>query len=85
MDPWIISIIYASINGIQCRLLWQTATTIINLNLPTLLIKDFNCILSPSDKKGGHPFTLKRDINKFKSFVHSEGLIDLGFQGPSFT
>ncbi|GLT67787.1 hypothetical protein SLA2020_400710 [Shorea laevis] len=51
---------------------------------PWLCIGDFNMIMNQSDKKGGRPFACSSN-DPFQSFVHSQGLVDLGFSGNSYT
>jgi hypothetical protein len=49
-----------------------------------LLLGDFNSILSPSEKCGGHDFG-SSSHNEFTDFVNSNALVDLGFVGNRFT
>lgn len=55
-----------------------------NFPEPWLIIGDLNSIDNPDDKVGGLPFSLSSN-DPFLSFIHSNGLIDLGFNGNSFT
>lgn len=54
------------------------------MNLPWLLLGDFNQILDNSEKRGGSP-PLGARIRAFKEAISACGLIDLGFFGPRFT
>jgi hypothetical protein len=49
-----------------------------------LLLGDFNSILSPSEKCGGHDFG-SSSHNELTDFVNSNALVDLGFVGNRFT
>lgn len=51
---------------------------------PSMIIGDFNAILSQVDKSGGRPFA-SSSSDPFFSFVHSNALVDLGFVGNPFT
>jgi hypothetical protein len=51
---------------------------------PWLFLGDFNSILSPAEKFSGHPFG-SLSHRHFEDFVHSNALIDLGFNGNKFT
>ena len=53
---WIIGLVYASNQGLVRRTLWQMATNVLSLDLLTLLLGDFNCLLHSQDKLGGKPF-----------------------------
>ncbi|CAN1160729.1 hypothetical protein LINPERHAP2_LOCUS23513 [Linum perenne] len=45
---------------------------------------DFNAILNSSEKEGGLP--LRRESTEpFQDFIFSNGLIDMGFSGQTFT
>ena len=47
-------------------------------------IGDFNAIANGKEKSGG-ALVRYNDIKDFKAFISNVGLLDLGFQGPSFT
>lgn len=55
------------------------------INVPTLFIGDFNYILEAKNKKGGKSFKLNRKVQEFRNYVQYTGLVDLGYQGPSYT
>lgn len=55
------------------------------MNVPTLLVSDFNCIPDAKDKKGGELFKLNRDVREFRDCVQYTGLVDLGYHGSSYT
>ena len=65
--------------------MWKVVTFVLSLQLPTLLVGDFNCTLEAKEKKSGKPFKVNREIQKFQSFIQQIDLLDLGYQGPSHT
>lgn len=83
--PWILGVVYASTNGAIRRVVWESASRVLSLGLPTVLIGDFNYLLHSQDKYGGKPFQVDRDVREFRAFVRTSGLIDIGFAGPRYT
>lgn len=55
------------------------------MNMPTLLVGDFNCIMDAKDKKGGKSFKINKKVWEFRDCVQYTGLVDLGYQGLSYT
>ncbi len=58
------------------------ASQLITQGYPMLVAGDFT---DPQEKMGGRAFTYKREIREFQDFIASNGLIDLGFSGATFT
>ncbi|XP_038983021.1 uncharacterized protein LOC120110982 [Phoenix dactylifera] len=83
--PWVLCGVYASTDYRNRRVLWDEITNLVVQGFPTMVIGDFNCILSASEKRGGRPFTDTVDRREFWNFVSQNGLVDLGFSGPRFT
>ncbi|XP_038979184.1 uncharacterized protein LOC120109519 [Phoenix dactylifera] len=83
--PWVILATYASTNHRERRVLWEEATSLIQLGHPVMMAGDFNCIDSPKDKRGGKVFSNNIEVREFQDFIQSNGLADLGFTGPHFT
>lgn len=54
-------------------------------NIPWMSCGDFNCITNSLEKGGGTPFNVNSFIMKFKCFVNTHGLIDLGYEGSPYT
>lgn len=52
---------------------------------PSLVIGDFNAILSQSKKQGGKPFASSSLKSGLKKFMEDNRLVDLGFCEPKFT
>lgn len=57
----------------------------IDEGFPSIIVSDFNCIDRPEEKRGGWPFVEDTVLRKFGEFLHSNGLVDLGFMGLIFT
>ncbi|XP_038972705.1 uncharacterized protein LOC120104884 [Phoenix dactylifera] len=83
--PWVLCGVYASTNYRVRRVLWQEITSLTAQGVPTVVVGDFNCILSSGDKRGGAAFTDRVDRREFHDFVSRTGLVDLGYSGPQFT
>lgn len=67
------------------KLLWQKLLDLSeSVNLPWLLIRDFNEISKPQEKFGGRPPDNSR-MQLFIYFLNRANLIDIGFIGPRFT
>ncbi|XP_038974091.1 uncharacterized protein LOC120105576 [Phoenix dactylifera] len=82
--PWVLCGVYACADRVR-RVLWQEITNLTAQDIPTVVIGDFNCILSEDEKRGGAAFTDRMDRREFRDFVSRNGLVDLGFFGPQFT
>ncbi|XP_038979986.1 uncharacterized protein LOC120110122 [Phoenix dactylifera] len=83
--PWVLCGVYASTNHRVRRVLWQEIASLTAQGVPTVVVGDFNCILSSGDKRGGAAFTDRVDRREFRDFVSRTGLVDLGYSGPQFT
>jgi hypothetical protein len=84
-NPWLISCIYAPYLPQRHAAFWEQLAGIGNsFGGSWLLLGDFNSILSPAEKSGGRPYG-SFSHRLFEDFVHSNGLLDLGFNGNKFT
>lgn len=52
-EPWLLTIVYASINYVTRNKLWNAFDHLCFGDVPWLLIGDFNCIILSDDKRGG--------------------------------
>ncbi|KAI9126645.1 hypothetical protein K1719_002241 [Acacia pycnantha] len=67
------------------KFLWQDLDLLTdNISSPWLLAGDFNAILSSDERRGGATHRA-RGCNFFNEFIHSNGLMDMGSNGPKFT
>lgn len=55
------------------------------MGLATMIIGDFDVIVSSSNKGGGKAFKEKRDAVEFQNFIRDGGLVDLGDARCLFT
>ncbi|MCI85150.1 endonuclease/exonuclease/phosphatase family protein, partial [Trifolium medium] len=56
MDPWLLIVVYASPRENERKDTWQNLRSLANtINIPRLMMGDFNEIASPEEKKGGVP------------------------------
>lgn len=67
------------------QVLWSKILSLLDQGCPSLIPGDFNCIIGANEKRGGRQFTGLAEIAKFRSFISSAGVLDLGFSGPQFT
>ncbi|KAJ1436793.1 Endonuclease/exonuclease/phosphatase superfamily [Sesbania bispinosa] len=85
LDPWLLTIIYASPRPNLREDLWSHLINIANSTSEAwVAIGDFNSILSLEEKHGG-ALPNARLISRFRDTFSQCGLLDLGFVGPSFT
>lgn len=84
-QPWMLSCIHGPSSWANKPGFWHNLQVIGNSFAgPWMLMGDFNAILSQQDKRGGRPFA-SSSTDPFFSFVHSFGLVDLGYEGNPFT
>lgn len=81
---WFLSAIYASTDYRKRRFLWKEMTALIDERFLSIIASDFNYIDGP-EERGGQPFMEATGSNVFGKFLHSNGLVDIGFLGPRFT
>ncbi|GKU90595.1 hypothetical protein SLEP1_g4575 [Rubroshorea leprosula] len=85
---WLLSAIYASPQFANRKILWDNLcamfVAVSALNLPWLIIGDFNEKLSNTDKKGGNSISQAK-ARAFKNCLDTCNMMDLGFIGPKFT
>lgn len=80
---WLLSGVYGSTCNTVRTTLWDYFDTLtMQVNLPWMLVGDFNKLLSYSDKSGGsHIYR----FGGMKNWVSRNGMIDMGYQGADFT
>lgn len=85
MSPFLLSIVYASPNPMFRSQLWDYIRAVGGvIDLPWLLLGDFNQVVAAHDKRGGCPFNPSR-AQLLVDTIQACHLLDLGYQGPSFT
>lgn len=81
----LFSVVYASPHFSFRQQLWNYLHQLgLIINVPWVILGDFNQPISPQDKFGGSPFNWNC-AQKLLDTVHDCNLIDLGFQGPQYT
>lgn len=70
---------YASTDYRKQRVLWYEITRMAALGLPSLIVRDFNCIVDPHEKIGGRQYTNSIDSREFRRFISDLGPINLGY------
>ncbi|KAF9619289.1 hypothetical protein IFM89_006476 [Coptis chinensis] len=73
VDGVLLSIIHAHCSYVNRRQLWMDLHQFSLMNLPWLILGDFNAYLSYSDKQGGHRPSTKSDV-RFRDFYWFQSL-----------
>lgn len=82
---WIISIVYnASRLKSQCSL-WSKLSKISSLNIPWLILGDFNAIITSDEHKGGRFSYYSKKASYFLNFIDNNNMLDLHFVGLKYT
>jgi len=82
---FLLTAVYASPNFHKRQLFLDYLQNLATLvDLPWVLMGNFNDMLSEVQKIGGLPLNRNR-LNAFRNCLDNCGLMDLGFQGPRFT
>lgn len=63
------------------RLLWKELSRMSNLNLPWIIMADFNYIILPNEHKGGHFYYYSCKAHLFSDFILTNTPFDLGIIG----
>ncbi|KAL0913533.1 hypothetical protein M5K25_016998 [Dendrobium thyrsiflorum] len=83
--PFLLSIIYASNNQEDRRILWDDIRSISpNGDTPWILMGDFNCCRYPSDKLGGNALH-QNQLCEFNNLIFDANLTDLASVGLPYT
>lgn len=82
---WLLSAIYVSLNPLTRHSLWTYLAALgFGLDVPWLLIGDFNQVICSSEKKGGR-MPLQCNIQPLRMMIETCDLLDMGFTSPIFT
>ncbi|XP_060190624.1 uncharacterized protein LOC132619874 [Lycium barbarum] len=80
-----ITIVYAKCDVQLREQLWNELRSISsNQTGPWMVMGDFNCILDPSEKRGGIQHNMKESLPLLECICDSD-LIDMGYSGSTFT
>ncbi|KAL4300764.1 hypothetical protein AHAS_Ahas17G0233500 [Arachis hypogaea] len=82
---WYLTAVYASPQEVVRRTLWESLKTVAgNVAGAWLVVGDFNEIADEGEKKGGASVD-RNACRKFKDWIQSCNLLDLGYVGSKFT
>ncbi|WJX23885.1 hypothetical protein P8452_13067 [Trifolium repens] len=85
VDPWILTVVYASPRDNERNDTWQKLRNIADtINIPWLMIGDFNEIAKLDEKKGGAPTDIRKCHN-FNNWINDCKLIEVTTVGTRFT
>jgi exonuclease III len=82
--PWVLGVVYASVDDNERRYLWESMTRAAQIGYPMVLMGDFNVILS-AEEKSGSVFKEDDAVWEFRDCIQRCGLVDMKFVGSSFT
>ncbi|KAJ0967671.1 hypothetical protein J5N97_024588 [Dioscorea zingiberensis] len=82
---WILSVVYNAQSVHLQKNLWHDLNSISSLNLPWILMGDFNAILNSEEHRGGCFDHYAAKAKHFTDFISSNQLFDLGFYGTPYT
>lgn len=82
---WIISTVYNSSRIKAQYSVWHELSGMASINLPWILIGDFNAITSLNEFQGGSQIYYRRKDHVFSDFIISNNLLDVNFIGSNFT
>ncbi|KAJ0960613.1 hypothetical protein J5N97_001489 [Dioscorea zingiberensis] len=85
LEEWIVTVIYSSDHISLQKTLWHDLSVLATLNLPWILMGDFNTILNPDEHRGGSYNYYSTKSRVFNDFISQNQLCDLGFYGTPFT
>ncbi|KAJ4839764.1 hypothetical protein Tsubulata_022251 [Turnera subulata] len=84
-NPFLLTAVYASPTETLRVPFWSRVASVSqSVQLPWVLLGDFNVISSPEETVGGVVPPLSR-MARFRSWMEECGISDLGFKGPKFT
>ncbi|KAF9625204.1 hypothetical protein IFM89_020438 [Coptis chinensis] len=84
VDGVLLSIIHAHCSYVNRRQLWMDLHQFSLMNLPWLILGDFNAYLSYSDKQGGHRPSIAA-MSDFRDFIGSNHLMEAPCKGFHFS
>lgn len=84
-EAWGLAGIYGDHSRVLNQAIWEEVIVFLNqIDGKACLISDFNSIMDCTEKKGGSS-VLGPNNAAFKSWIHMNGLLDLGHYGPCYT
>ena len=84
LPSWILTVVYNGQRiGVQ-KHLWKELFGMSSINIPWVILGDFNSITNASEHKGGPYYHYARKAKLFMDFISYNSLLDIGISGPSF-
>lgn len=84
-DPWCLAVVYGSPSHSLRKRLWRDLRKErLDFNYPWLAVGDFNAVVSASEVSDPNSFARRRNAD-FVDWIFDQGLIDIGYEGPSLT
>lgn len=86
ITEWMLTCFYGSPYTTNLKLAsWEIIKHLARaVNRPWIVLGDCNVVLHEEEKKSSYPFN-SREADIFKNFINKCGLMDLGFNGYTFT
>lgn len=84
-ESWILSTIYNPSRIQNQYSVWQELSDLASINLPWILIGDFNSIVSLNELRGGSHLYYRRKARVFSDFIIANNLLEVNFSGSKFT
>lgn len=84
-NSWIISAVYNSNSIHRQRFLWNELSGLAYLNLPWLIMGDFNAMVSQDEHRGGSNYYYSRKASVFSEFIAANNLLYVNYVGSPFT
>lgn len=84
-EAWILIAVYGDPHRRNNPNIWNEIEEFLEpQDMPVCILGDFNAIMSTNEKRGGVG-ALSADNRRFRAWIHSNGLVDLGHHGPAYT
>ncbi|XP_071912323.1 uncharacterized protein [Coffea arabica] len=80
----LVVFVHAACDRNSTAALWEDLASVCSADLPTVLVGDFNVVVTAEEKKGRRPFTPSEGEDFLNLIEHSE-LCDVGFSGSKYT
>ncbi|XP_020683863.1 uncharacterized protein LOC110100616 [Dendrobium catenatum] len=82
---WRIATVYGSRICKERESLWKQLQDCMEDAIPSIIGRDFNCIVNKEEKRGGKRFLFSKGPREMKSFMVNSDFHDVGSMGPRFT
>lgn len=84
-ESWFYAVVYGSLtHHLHCRLWAELSMAKRGITGAWMVAGDFNCITSQEETNNYRAFSSQHS-SYFVDWIQTEGLVDLGFNGPKYT